>query len=132
MNDYNDIINLPNHKSKTREPMSLYNRAAQFASFKALSGYDDAIKKTSILTDNKIELDEDFKLLLNEKIKKIKDNIIYTPNVKITYYIKDIKKNGGLYKTVSCNVKKIDEVNKFIILTDSNKILFDDILNIEY
>ena len=56
MNKYDDIINLPHHVSKTRKPMTMYNRAAQFAPFAALTGYDDAIKETSRLTDKKIEI----------------------------------------------------------------------------
>ena len=68
MNKYDDIINLPHHVSKTRKPMTMYNRAAQFAPFAALTGYDDAIKETSRLTDKKIEISDELKNELNQKI----------------------------------------------------------------
>ncbi len=40
---YADIIDLPHHQSSTHPHMSLYDRAAQFAPFAALTGYDDMI-----------------------------------------------------------------------------------------
>jgi hypothetical protein len=47
MDNYDDIINLPHHVSKRHPQMSMWNRAAQFAPFAALTGYDDAIKYTA-------------------------------------------------------------------------------------
>ena len=66
MNKYDDIIDLPHHVSKTRKPMSLYNRAAQFAPFAALTGYDDAIEETARLTETKVELSDELKNDLNQ------------------------------------------------------------------
>ena len=43
---YEDIIDLPHHVSVTRPQMSLHDRAAQFAPFSALVGYEEAIEKT--------------------------------------------------------------------------------------
>lgn len=130
MNKYKDIINLPHHVSKTRKPMSLYNRAAQFAPFAALTGYDDAIKETARLTEEKIELSDELKNMLNQKIKLIIENIKLQPEVAITYYVPDNKKSGGVYKTISGNVKRIDEVEKCIIFTNKLKIKVSDLLNI--
>lgn len=110
MNKYEDIINLPHHVSKTRKPMSLYNRAAQFAPFAALTGYDDAIKETSRITEQRIELSEELKNMLNQKIKLISENIKLQPKVSITYFVPDNKKSGGVYKTISGNVRRIDEI----------------------
>lgn len=124
MNKYKDIINLPHHVSKTRKPMSLYNRAAQFAPFAALTGYDDAIKETARLTEQRIELSDELKNMLNKKIKLIIENIKLQPEVAITYFVPDNKKSGGVYKTISANVKKIDEVEKCIIFTNKLKIFF--------
>lgn len=132
MNKYKDIINLPHHVSKTRKPMSLYNRAAQFAPFAALTGYDDAIKETARLTEERIELSDELKNMLNQKIKLIIENIKLQPEVAITYYVPDNKKSGGVYKTISGNVKKIDEVEKCIIFTNKLKIFFSDIISISY
>lgn len=130
MNKYKDIINLPHHVSKTRKPMSLYNRAAQFAPFAALTGYDDAIKETARLTEERIELSDELKNMLNQKIKLIIENIKLQPEVAITYYVPDNKKSGGVYKTISGNVKRIDEVEKCIIFTNKLKIKVSDLLNI--
>ena len=130
MNKYKDIINLPHHASKTRKPMSLYNRAAQFAPLAALTGYDDAIKETARLTEERIELSDELKNMLNQKIKLIIENIKLQPEVAITYYVPDNKKSGGVYKTISGNVKRIDEVEKCIIFTNKLKIKVSDMLNI--
>ena len=130
MNKYDNIINLPHHVSKTRKPMSLYNRAAQFAPFAALTGYDDAIKETARLTEQKIELSDELKNMLNQKIKMIIENIKLQPEVVITYFVHDNKKSGGVYKTISGNVKRIDEVEKCIIFTNKLKIKVSDLLNI--
>ena len=132
MNKYKDIINLPHHVSKTRNPMSLYNRAAQFAPFAALTGYDDAIKEIARLTEQKIELSDELKNMLNQKIKLIIENIKLQPEVVITYFVHDNKKSGGVYKTISGNVKRIDEVEKCIIFTNKLKIFFSDIISISY
>ena len=132
MNKYKDIINLPHHVSKTRKAMSLYNRAAQFAPFAALTGYDDAIKETARLTEERIELSDELKNMLNQKIKLIIENIKLQPEVVITYFVHDNKKSGGVYKTISGNVKRIDEVEKCIIFTNKLKIFFSDIISISY
>ena len=132
MNKYNDIINLPHHVSNTRKHMTLHNRAAQFAPFAALKGYDSAIKEEARITSKKIELDEELKTIINENIKLINNNIKEKPKVIITYFIPDNKKTGGSYETIICNVKKIDNVNKFIVLTDNKRINFDNLLNIVF
>ena len=48
---YDDIIHLPYHQSAERPHMSLHDRAAQFAPFAALSGYEEAIEETVALTE---------------------------------------------------------------------------------
>ena len=132
MNKYKDIINLPHHDSKTRKPMSLYNRAAQFAPFAALTGYDDAIKEVARLTEKRIELSDELKNMLNQKIKLIIENIKLQPEVAITYFVQDKKKSGGIYKTISGNVKRIDEERKKLIFTNKLTIYFNDIINVIY
>lgn len=128
MNKYEDIINLPHHVSKTRKPMSLYNRAAQFAPFAALTGYDDAIKETSRITEQRIELSEELKNMLNQKIKLISENIKLQPKVSITYFVPDNKKSGGVYKTISGNVRRIDEIEKYLLFTNKLKVYFYDVI----
>ncbi len=127
---YDDIINLPHHQSATRPHMSNYDRAAQFAPFAALTGYDDAVKETARLTDKKVELDEYSKDALNERLNMIQDAIDEQPEVSITYFLPDKKKSGGAYVTATDHVKKIDEYENTVLLQDGTKIPIADIAEI--
>mgnify|MGYP001770050560 CR=1 FL=1 len=127
---YDDIIDLPHHQSATRPHMSNYDRAAQFAPFAALTGYDDAVKETARLTDKKVELDEYSKDALNERLNMIQDAINEQPEVSITYFLLDKKKSGGAYVTATDRVKKIDEYENIVLLQDGTKIPIDDIAEI--
>ena len=127
---YDDIINLPHHQSATRPHMSNYDRAAQFAPFAALTGYDDAVKETARLTDTKVELDEYSKEALNERLNMVQDAIDEQPEVSITYFLPDKKKSGGAYVTATDRVKKIDEYENIVLLQDGTKIPIDDIAEI--
>lgn len=128
---YEDIINLPHHVSKTRPQMSMADRAAQFSPFAALTGYDAAIKETGRLTDEKIELDEDTKAALDMKQAYLVEVIDEQPEISITYFLPDTKKSGGEYVTVTGNLKRFDEYERLLILTDGKKIPMDDIADIE-
>lgn len=130
MNKYEDIINLEHHIPERHPQMTIEARAAQFAPFAALTGYDTAIKETARLTDEKIEIDEGLKAILNNKLQIILQNIKDNPEVTFTYFVQDNKKQGGKYITTKCNVKKIDITNGYIILNDKTKILINDIINI--
>ena len=128
---YDSIINLPHHTSKTRAPMSNYNRAAQFAPFAALNGYAAVIAETARRTEPKRELDEDEIAVLNGKIQTIAAHIDEKPQVKFTYFIPDELKSGGRYAQKSGEVRIIDSVAKVIIMSDETKIPIDDISAIE-
>jgi hypothetical protein len=130
MNNYEDIINMPHHISTKHPQMSLENRAAQFAPFAALTGYDDVIKETSRLTDMKLELSEEMKDIINDKLNVLNEKINSKPIATITYFIKDKVKEGGSYITITGNIKQIDLVNKYIILTNKKKISINDIIGI--
>lgn len=128
---YEDILNLPHHVSKTRPQMSMLDSAAQFSPFAALTGYDDAIKETGRLTDEKIEMDEDRKAALDMKQAYLIEMIDEQPEISITYFLPDAKKSGGAYVTVTGNLKRFDEYERLLILTDGKKIPMDDIADIE-
>ncbi len=130
MGRYDDIINLPHHQSEKRPHMSLHDRAAQFAPFAALTGFDEKIDETARLTDKKEVLDEETALLLENKIRHIKDNISSRPVITVTRFVRDERKEGGSYQPFEGKVKGIDEINRVIIFTDGEKIYFDDILKI--
>lgn len=125
---YNYIINMPHHVSKTHPQMSLKARSAQFAPFAALTGYGDVINETGRLTNEKIEIDDELKEILNEEIMKIKSKLSKRLTISFTYFIPDAKKNGGKYVTVKGIVKKVNDNS--IILEDKTEILIEDVIDI--
>lgn len=128
---YEDIINLPHHVSKTRPQMSMRDRAAQFSPFAALTGYDAAIKETGRLTDERLELDEDAKAALDMKQAYPLEMIDEQPEITIIYFLPDTKKSGGAYVTATGKLKRFDEYERLLILTNGKKIPMDDIADIE-
>lgn len=127
---YEDIINLPHYVSLKHPQMSNEARAAQFAPFAALTGHQEAIKETERLTDKRIEIDESLNNLLNNKLKIILENIKYKPEITFTYFVYDNKKSGGKYISITGKVKKIDMVEKYIMLVNKLKIPINEIINI--
>ncbi len=128
---YDDIIDLPRHKSSTRPPMPREKRAAQFAPFAALTGHEEAIKETARLTDRKVELDESMKAILDEKLKIIKRDLVNKPYVEITFFKPDKRKDGGYYHSIKGRVKKIDQHNRSILMEDKKSIEIDEIIEIK-
>lgn len=129
-NNYDDIINFPRWNPMTHPRMSIESRSAQFAPFAALTGYDDAVKETARLTDRKIEIDEGLKQVLNKKLQYVLENSDKNPVVEITYFLPDDKKNGGKYVNKTGQIKKIDNIEGYIIFIDKVKIRIDDVINI--
>ena len=129
--EFDDIINLPHHVSATRPQMPLINRAAQFSSFAALTGYDSAIRETARLTDDRIELGDSSIAELDMKLSILTSEIDNRPEITVTYFIKDAKKSGGAYDTITGAIKRIDEHERAILLVDGRKIIIDDVLEIE-
>ena len=128
---YADIINLPHHELTTRQRMPLINRAASFSPFAALTGYDETVKETARLTDAKVELDEGTKEVLNDKLRLAVDQAEMHPEVSITYFLPDKKKAGGAYITTKAVIKRMDEYDRVVVLTDKSMIPIDDIAEIE-
>lgn len=128
---YDDIINLPNPTSKTHLRMPLYNRAAQFSPFAALTGHDAAVKETARLTEEKQELSEDEMARLNEKLNIMVKNIGTEKMVTITYFVPDLRKSGGAYISCSGIVKRVDEYEHTIVLTDKTVIPIAQISRIQ-
>ncbi len=130
-NKYQDIIHLEHPTSSKHPRMNRIQRAAQFAPFAALTGHADEIQEVSRLTDSKIFLDEEQLVILNGKIQIINEYKHLEIPVKITYFVKDIKKLGGKYLDKTGIISKIDEFERVIIFKDKTKILIDDIIEIE-
>lgn len=128
---YDEIINLPHHVSKTRPQMPMPDRAAQFAPFAALTGYDSAIKETGRLTDEKIKLDEETLTVLDRKYQLLMDALDKAPEIEITYFKPDERKAGGKYVSATGTVKKVDDFDRLITMQDGLKIPMDDVLSID-
>lgn len=129
---YDSIMNLPHHVSKTRPQMPMSDRAAQFAPFAALTGYDSAIKETGRLTDEKIELDEDALTALDMRHQLLMDALDDEPEVTITYFQPDERKGGGKYVSAVGTVKKVDDFERRIIMQDGTKIPMDDVYDMSF
>ena len=128
---YDDMLYMQNPTPTCKSRMSFYERAAQFSPFAALTGYEDAVEETARLTDARLELSEDMKTILNEKMQMIVDNMDADPIVTITYFVPDKKKEGGAYVDVTGIVKEIDEYERCIVMTDKKKIPIEQVRAIE-
>ena len=110
--------------------MSLYQRSAQFAPFAALTGYEGQVKETARLTDKRIELDEEVKVMLDMKIQVIQEMLSSKPKLEITYFIPDSKKEGGRYETIVDCIKKIDNYKQQFIMKNGLIIDIQEIIDI--
>ena len=128
---YDEIMGLPHHISKTRPQMPMSDRAAQFAPFAALTGYDAAIKETGRLTDERIELDVEALSALDMKYQLLMEALDEAPEVTITYFQPDERKAGGKYITATGALKKVDDFERRITMQDGTKIPMDDVISID-
>ena len=131
MSRYDDIINLPHHVSTNHPRMSLHDRAAQFAPFAALVGYDDAVAETARLTESRSELDEQEQQELNARLCELADHIQDHPEVRIKYFVPDERKSGGAIVEVCGVVKRLSLSEKNIIFYDGQIVPFADITEID-
>lgn len=131
LKQYDDIINMPHYVSKSRRCMSSIDRAAQFAPFAALTGYDVAIKESERKTDERILISEEDALEIDEKLKIIIREIKNHPLIEIVFFKKDEKKDGGNYIKLTDRVKAIDTYKNQIILVSDINIPIENIYNIK-
>lgn len=134
MNDehkYDDIINLEHHVSTKHSKMSLENRSAQFAPFSALTGYEEAVTEEARITESRIDIDEEAKIEVNEKLNYIMKHLDKNIIVSVTYFEKDKKKQGGSYKTIKGIIKKIDDFRKTIEMQTGEIIKIEELKKIE-
>ncbi len=128
MGAYDDIINLPHPSSAKHPRMPMSDRAAQFSPFAALTGHGAAIEETARITDRRIELTEEEKTVLDEKLRLLLET---GGEGMITYFLPDERKDGGAYVAKLGTIKKIDPLEGRVILTDRTAIPIKDILEIE-
>lgn len=128
---YDDIIHCSRPVSERHPPMSMRERAAQFSPFAALTGHSAAIRETARLTEDRKELDEDEKSLINEKLKFIQRHIHERVPVTLSYFVEDERKQGGEYVTRTDVVKKIDVQEQTVILQDDTVISMEQIQDLD-
>lgn len=128
---YDDIIDMPHHVSSTHPPMSMYNRAAQFAPFAALTGHDSAIRETARQTDEYQELSETEAAALDRKFDSLIRSQAKNLIVTVTYFIPDERKKGGHYQTITGELKKISPDEGLLELSDRTVIPIDRIKDID-
>ena len=128
---YDDIIRLPHPDSPKHPRMSLYDRAAQFSPFAALTGHSAAIAETGRLTDRRVELDEYEMARVDSELQRLQELLPGRPTASITYFVPDERKNGGSYQTITGEVKWIDAVSGMIQMTDRREIPIEDVFSIK-
>ena len=125
MGAYDDIINLPRPTSARHARMAVADRAAQFSPFAALAGHGAAIEETARLTDRKVELTEEEKSVLDEKLRRLLES---GGEGVFTYFLPDGRKDGGAYVTAAGSVKRLDPLAGQAVLTDGTVIPIENIL----
>lgn len=128
---YDDMIHLPHHVSNKHPHMAVSDRAAQFSPFAALTGHNAAIKETARLTEKRVEIDETMKVVLSDKLRIVLECMYEYPQIAITYFKPDKRKNGGAYVTITGTVKRIDEYKRVVIMTGETEIPINEISSIE-
>lgn len=128
---YDDIIHLPHHVSAVHAPMPMTERAAQFSPFAALTGFEAAIRETGRLTDSRMDLDEDARIFLDEKLQALQRQEGEPKEVAVTYFQPDEKKEGGAYVTVRGQIKRVDACERMLVFKGGERIAIGEIVGIE-
>ena len=128
---YDDIINLPHHTSKVHPRMPIEKRAAQFSPFEALTGYGDAVAETVRLTDSRMDLDESERAVLEERLQLLLDAENPKPDVTLTWFIPDERKDGGRYVTHTGKLRKFDALARVIVMEDGTLVPVDEVTDVQ-
>ena len=127
---YDDIINLPHPVSKRHRPLGRDSYAAQFSPFAALTGYDGIVSEAARLTEARPELDEYDAEILSAKMRILRDSTAERPEVIVTFFETDEKKEGGAYRQKTARVKRLDEIGRILYFADGTCLPVDDITDL--
>nr|WP_296010734.1 hypothetical protein [uncultured Blautia sp.] len=130
-NPYEDMLELPHPVSKMHPQMPRRDRAAQFAPFAALTGYEEAVREAARITEEKMILDEDSKVQLDWKLRCLQEKVKEQPIITVTYFMKDERKKGGKYVTVTGVLKKIDSYTHQFVLENGEEIPVEDVVSLD-
>lgn len=125
--NYDDIIHLQRPLSKKNPPMPMAKRAAQFLPFAALTGFEGEIAEAARLTEEARSLGEDALMALDEQLSLLRQRMGEQPAVSVVRFVPDERKAGGRYETVTGRLRRLDEANRVLILTDGSRIDLDTI-----
>lgn len=128
---YDDMIDMPHHVSRVHPQMRMEERAAQFSPFAALTGYGAVIKETARQTVPRLELSENSQEETKRQLDHLAEHIHEPPEVSITYFQADQKKEGGAYVTAAGTIKRLDDVEGILKLEDGTCIKIEDIIKIQ-
>ena len=131
MGAYDDILHLPHHRSRKHPPMSMGDRAAQFSAFRALTGDEDAVDETARLTDRRVERSEEEQRRLDEILRQLEQRMPEKPEITVTYFLPDQRKEGGAYLRRSGRLHAIDRVARRLIFRDKWSVSLEDVYDIE-
>ncbi len=127
MTEYDDILPLPHKVSDRRAPMPMEKRAAQFAPFAALSGYEEAVQEAGRRTAKREELTEDRAEMLDQRLRWLRDHIIALPEITVTWFVPDEKKSGGAYRTVTDHAKRLESAKRMLHLQSGITVPLEDV-----
>lgn len=130
MSGYEDILTMPHHRSTKRAHMTQQDRAAQFAPFAALSGFEGEIDEAGRLTEMEAELSEWAQEQVNEGLQIVQRELGRRPEVTLTYFVPDSRKSGGAYRSVTARVRKILETERILLLEGDVRVPIEQIVNI--
>ena len=125
-----ELLEMERPVSARHAPMRRCDRAAQFAPFAALSGFDETVQEAGRLTQAQIELAENEREALNDALVRLAARLPEQPEVRLTYFQPDAKKSGGTYRTILTRVRRLDANAQVLVLTDGTRIPFDARLSI--
>ena len=128
---YDDMLNMPHHVSPTRPRMSLYDRAAQFAPFAALTGFGASITEAGRVLQRRIDLGEAEAAELSEKLRILEERQSEQPEISVTWFIPDERKEGGRYETAEGHLRRIEPAEYVLTFTDGRVFDIDDIICID-
>ncbi len=131
MRNYEDIIHLPHYEPRNHPRMPLYKRAAQFAPFSALTGYEDQVEEAARHVEFRQELSEEEICRISEQLMVIRDSRQQERQIRLRYFKKDEKKDGGSFHEIMGMVKRVDDYNRILVMEDGPTVPFQDITEIE-
>ncbi len=114
--DYSDIIHLPHHRSARHAPMPIGDRAAQFAPFAALKGYDEEIEEAARFTEARVLRDDAYADELDAALRQLMAREGEAPRMSVRCFEPDARKEGGAYRIVSGRLRYVDAEGRRLIL----------------